>query len=365
MLIAPDLLWESGRGMTGMGVTLAGGLVTHIAPLAGATPDLRVAVLMPGCTDLQVNGGGGVLFNNDPTVDGLERIVAAHQTRGTAEVMATVITDHPDVTETAAQAVIAARTMPGLLGLHIEGPHIALARRGTHDPDAIRPLDARTVDLIAQLRAHDIPVMLTLAPECSDAGLMEQVSATGAILSAGHSDATAPQTAAALDAGITCFTHLFNAMPPMTSRAPGIVGAALRSEAYCGLIADGIHVDWDMIRIAMAARPVADRMFLVSDAMATVGGPDEFDLYGRTIRVADGALINAEGALAGAHLDMVTACANIHHHAGVSVAQAIRMATDIPRTVMGLRPRSIVLETPVRDLLALDMDMQRIILPDQ
>ena len=354
MLIAPDLLWLDGALCTDLALELAGGRVAAVRPLAGDTPDARPHLVMPGCTDLQVNGGGGVMLNDTPSRAGLETIVAAHRRLGTAEILATVITDHPDRIEAAAEAVLAARDLPGVLGLHIEGPHIAPARRGTHDPAHIRPLDERTVALVTRLRAAGVPVMLTLAPELADPALLTRIAETGAVLSCGHSAADATQTQAALGRGVRCFTHLFNAMPPMESRAPGLLATAILSEAYAGLIADGIHVHWDMIRLALAARPRDDRTFLVSDAMATVGGPDRFTLYGRQIAVRDGALVNAEGALAGAHLDMVRALANLVHHAGVPPARAVAMATDIPRAAMGLAPVAVAPGLDARRLIALD-----------
>ena len=357
MLIAPDLLWLDGALRPDLAVRLERGVVVEVGPLGGAGPDLAPHLLIPGPTDLQVNGGGGTMLNADPTPEGLSRIVAAHRGLGTGEVLATVITDRPEVAEAAAEAVLAAR-VPGLLGLHLEGPHIAPERRGTHDPDRIRPLDARTVRLVERLCAAGVPVMLTLAPERADPALMRRMAAAGAVLSAGHSAASAAETRAALAEGVTCFTHLYNAMPPMTSRAPGLLGVAMVSDAFAGIIADGIHVDWDMVRLALAARPPG-RTFVVSDAMATVGGPGAFELYGRTIRLRDGALVNAEGSLAGAHVDMVTSLANLHRHAGVPLARAVAMATDIPRAAMRLPPRRIAGGLGAEWLTALDANLHR------
>ena len=354
MLIAPRYLWLDGSLQEGMAVEISGGRIATLRPLGEDTADARPYLLMPGCTDLQVNGGGGVMLNDTPTRAGLETIVAAHQSLGTAEILATVITDHPDRIDAAAEAVLAARDLPGLLGLHIEGPHIAPDRRGTHDASHIRPLDARTVKLVRRLRAAEVPVMLTLAPERADPSLLADLVATGAVLSCGHSAADERQTRAALAVGVSCVTHLYNAMPPMESRAPGLLATAILSDAYTGLIADGIHVHWDMIRLALAARPRDDRTFLVSDAMATVGGPDRFRLYGRTITLRDGTLVNADGALAGAHLDMVRALANVVHEADVPLGRAVAMTTDIPRAAMGLPPVAVAPGLPIARLIALD-----------
>lgn len=354
MIILPQHVWSGGTLHAGLAVETDGTAVTALRPRRPEDRGPEPFVLMPGCSDLQVNGGGGVMTNSQPTPEAFRHIAAAHARLGTRWILPTIITDLPEVTEAAAEAVLALWPDPNILGLHIEGPHIAPARRGTHDVARIRPLDRRTVDLIARLRARDIPVMLTLAPELADRGLMAELREMGTILSAGHSAADAAQTRQALTDGVTCFTHLYNAMPPMTSRAPGIAGAAICSDAHAGLIADGIHVSWEMARIACAARPVARRMFLVSDAMATVGGPDHFELYGQVIRVRDGALVNAEGSFAGAHIDMVTSLANTHRHIGLPLAEAIAMATDVPRAVLGLPPQEIGPGTRLADLICLD-----------
>ncbi|MDO5606496.1 MAG: amidohydrolase family protein [Paracoccus sp. (in: a-proteobacteria)] len=366
MLIAAEYCWlhdetgqRAGRGSLhpDMAAEITDGRVTALRPLGRDTPDRRVHVLMPGCADLQVNGGGGVMLNSDPTPAGMRAIRAAHARLGTTRIMPTVITDHPEVTEAAARAAIACKDDPGILGLHIEGPHINPIRKGTHDPALIRPLDGRMMDLLADLRTAGVRVILTLAPELADPADLARIRAMGVVISAGHTMATAAQARAALAQGVGMFTHLFNAMPQMSSREPGVIAAAILSDAWCGIIADGIHVDWDMLRIALAARPHPDRCFLVSDAMATVGGPDSFTLYGHEIHVRDGRLVNAGGALAGAHIDMVTSLANIHRHAGVPLEQAIAMATDIPCAAIGAPPVRMTGGIAIKELIALDADL--------
>jgi len=354
MLIAPKHLWSGGDLHAGLGIEHDGTRITALRPLGSDTPDMAPAVLMPTLTDLQVNGGGGVMVNSDPTPDGLRRIAAAHRGLGTGAILPTVITDAPDVTEAAAAAALAVAGEPGQLGLHVEGPHIAPARRGTHAEARIRPLDQRTVLLVERLRAAGLAVKITLAPERADPVLLARLVASGAVVSAGHSAATAAEAQAAFAAGVSCVTHLYNAMPPMTSRAPGLLGMALVSDVHAGIIADGLHVAWPMVQVALRARPRPGLTFAVSDAMATVGGPDHFTLYGQKIRVQDGALINAEGSLAGAHIDMVQSLANLVRHAGVPLAAAAAMCTDTPRAVLGLPPQDIAVGTPLSDLLALD-----------
>lgn len=366
MLISADLTLVQGDLRPGFAIETDGQRILALHQLRpGVVADLNLHVLAPGLTDLQVNGGGGVLVNTTPTPDGLRAIRAAHLALGSAAILPTVITDAPEVMEAAADAAIACKGEPGLEGLHIEGPHIAPERKGTHDPRHIRPLDSRTMAVLRRLRDADVPVLLTLAPERADPDLMAQAAAMGVVLSAGHTTATSAQTRQALAQGITMFTHLFNAMPPMLSRDPGVVGAAILSDAYVGLIADGIHVDWQALRIALAARPMPGRSFLVSDAMPTVGGPDHFNLYGQDIRVVDGRLINAEGALAGAHVSLLECVLRLHRHADVPLAKALSMASDVPRRAMGLPPLELAPGLALDQVLALDEGLNPVRLAPQ
>lgn len=355
MLIAADHIWRGGQLRGAMAVTVEAGVIAQTTPLDAADqPDLHVHVLMPACTDLQVNGGGGVMLNAAPTADTLRRMAAAHRALGTGWLMPTVITDAPEVMERAAEAALAVRGEPGMLGLHLEGPHINPAKRGTHAERFVRPFNARTLALVRRLRQAGMCVIVTLAPEMVMASEIRALVECGAVVSAGHTAASAEQGRAGLEAGVSMFTHLFNAMPPLLHREPGIVAAALLSEGYCGVIADGIHVSWEALRVAFNARPLPDRMFLVSDAMATVGGPNHFSLYGHTIHVENGALVNAEGNLAGAHISMVESLANVVAHGGVPLHRAIAMATDIPRAALGLPPQpGVTPGVPLGDLIAL------------
>ncbi|MFV0410631.1 MAG: N-acetylglucosamine-6-phosphate deacetylase [Paracoccus sp. (in: a-proteobacteria)] len=357
MLIAADRIWLDGALQEGLAVETDGQTVTAIRRSADITPDRAVSLLMPGCTDLQVNGGGGVLLNARPTPAGIHAIAAAHRRLGTVSIMPTLITDAPEVMEAAAEAVtqvMAAQDGIAIAGIHLEGPHITPPRRGTHDARFIRPLDGRTMAVLERLRAADVPVILTLAPELADPALLRRAAGMGVILSAGHSAATAAEARAAIDSGVTMFTHLYNAMPQMSSREPGMIAAAILSDAWCGLITDGIHVSPEMLRIAMAARPRPDRSFIVSDAMPTVGGPDHFSLYGMDIRVKDGALVNPEGSLAGAHIDMVGSLRKLIEMTGIAPERAIAMASDAPRQAAGVAPLAVQPGTRLDDLIVLN-----------
>jgi N-acetylglucosamine-6-phosphate deacetylase len=336
---------------------VAGGRVS-LSEQAGEGPLWAVPGLVtPGFVDLQVNGGGGVLLNSDPTPSGALAIARAHRMTGTAAILPTVITDQPEVTEAAAMSVAAALGQEGIAGIHIEGPHIAPARKGTHAADCIRPLDLRTMELVYNLRGRRVPVMITLAPEAVAAGQIAALVARGVIVAIGHSDATAAQVAAALAEGAQTFTHLFNAMSQMQGREPGVVGAAINSTAYASLIADGIHVSPAMLSLAIRARPVADRMILVSDAMPTVAGPDSFWLYGQRIALRDGRLMNDEGALAGAHVTMLESLRFMVDVLHQPLETALRMAITSPARLMGLDGLARLEARPANEVLLVETDL--------
>ncbi|MBE0412235.1 N-acetylglucosamine-6-phosphate deacetylase [Yoonia sp.] len=356
--LVPDAIFDGRDLRRRVALGVVGGVVTELQPQSALPADAPVrtivGTLTPGFVDLQVNGGGGVLFNQNPTPDGIAAIIAAHRACGTVAVMPTVITDTPDVLARAALAAISARDMPGFAGLHIEGPHIATARRGTHQADFIRPMDDITLDLVKDLRRHDIPIMITLAPEVTTLAQIGALAATGAVVSLGHTDASAAQAQAAFDAGARAVTHLFNAMSPMQGRAPGMLGAAINSAAHLGFICDGVHVDDTMLALAIRARPRPDRMFLVSDAMPTVGGPDHFRLYGQDIRLQGGRLINAEGNLAGAHVTQAQGVARLIARVGIAPQDALRMAITIPANLIGADHLARMIGREISDIALLD-----------
>lgn len=355
--IAPERLFDGQTLQSGLSIRIVDNKVTDTAPATGAALPIK-GCLSPGFVDLQVNGGGGVMLNTTPTTDGIATIAAAHRRYGTVAVMPTVITDAPDVLDQAAEAAILSRHDDGIVGLHIEGPHISVARRGTHNGAFIRDMDARTMDVVARLRRHDIAVMITLAPEATSPDQIAILSDMGAIVSIGHTDASADLVEAAIAAGASCATHLFNAMSPMTGRAPGAVGAVINSQMRSGIICDGYHVDDRMIALAIRARPAEDLMFLVSDAMATVGGPDQFDLYGRDVHLDQGRLINADGNLAGAHVTQSQGVARLVHHVGVSAQTALRMAITTPAKIVGQSRLASVIGQDIRNLIVISDDFR-------
>ena len=353
--LAPDLLFDGDTLRAGMALWVVDGQVAAIAPALPGARRIK-GTLTPGYVDLQVNGGGGVLLNQTPTAAGMAAIAAAHRRFGTVAILPTLITDAPDVLDRAADAALAQHGKGGVAGIHIEGPHISVARRGTHAERFVRPLDARTMAVVARLRAAGVPVMITLAPEAVAPGQIAALVGLGAVVSLGHSDTTAAAVRAALAEGAGCFTHLFNAMSPLLHRAPGVVGAALNSAVPAGIICDGIHVADELVGLAIRARPGPDLMFLVSDAMPTVGGPDRFRLYDMDLHLENGRLVNDEGSLAGAHVTMAESVARLIGVVGVAPLAALRMAVTIPARVMRLPLLAQVVGRPCTDILHLDGD---------
>ncbi len=316
-----------------------------VAVLAGDDPrcadctpvDLGGRMLLPGFIDTQVNGGGGVQLNQDPSVEAIRRIGRAHRRFGTTGFLPTLISDEPAVMARAIAAVDAAIAagVPGLLGLHIEGPFLNEARKGVHDPAKFRDLDDAAVRLLTSLRAGK--TVVTLAPEVTTPQIIADLSAAGVLVSAGHSDASYAVVQSALRSGLRGFTHLFNTMSQMSAREPGVVGAALEDAAsWCGMIVDGRHVDPVVLRIALRCRP-HDRFMLVTDAMACVGtAQSSFTLQGRHIEVRNGVCVDESGVLAGSALDMAGAVRNAAAMLGLGLEEAARMASTYPAAFLGL-----------------------------
>ncbi|MDB5506461.1 MAG: N-acetylglucosamine-6-phosphate deacetylase [Devosia sp.] len=302
-------------------------------PLAGG-------MLVPGFIDLQVNGGGGVLFNEARTVESIRTICAAHARFGTTGLLPTLITDTPAITAEAVAAGIAASEegFPGFLGLHLEGPHLSIARKGAHDPALIRPMDDADLAALRAARRQLHTLVVTVAAETVTPAQIAALVEAGIIVSIGHSDASSELTMAAFAAGASMATHLFNAMSQLGNREPGVVGAVLlNGQVSAGLIADGIHVHPETVRAALAAKKGPAKIFLVTDAMALTGTDlTSFSLNGRTIHRVDGALRLDDGTLAGADLTMIDAVAWMHRTIGLDLGEAVRMATLYPAEAIGV-----------------------------
>jgi N-acetylglucosamine-6-phosphate deacetylase len=339
----------NGRLLTGEGIVsgqtvlLAGSRIEALVDpkdsrcLGSEVVDLGGQLLLPGFIDVQVNGGGGVLFNDDPSPESIRAIGAAHRRFGTTGFLPTLISDDLDTIE---RAITAAQTcldtgMPGVLGIHIEGPFLNWARRGVHDAKHLRLLDDSLISLLCRLR--DGRTVLTLAPEMTTPDIIARLAAGGILVSAGHSEASFAETTRAIAHGLRGFTHLFNAMARLEPRAPGIVGAALYDpDTWCGIIVDGHHVDPIMLQLALRCKR-HERFMLVTDAMPAVGSANpSFVLQGRTISVVDGICRDENGTLAGTALDMAGAVRNAVSLLGLDIAEAARMAGQYPAEFLGL-----------------------------
>lgn len=302
--------------------------------------NLGGGMLVPGFVDLQVNGGGGVQFNSEPTLDGLRTICEAFWQFGTTACLPTLITDTPEIADRAVEAGLAAAAanLSGFLGLHLEGPHLALSRKGAHDPALIRPFSDNDLQRLIHARSGMPTVLTTVAAEAVAPESIAAMAAGGIVVSIGHSDATWQQVSDAAAAGASMVTHLFNAQSQLTNREPGVVGAALDSgRLSAGIIADGIHVHPASLAAAVRGKRGPGRIFLVTDAMCLTGTDQEsFTLNGRTIVRRDGALRLADGTLAGADLTMIDAVAYLHRTIGLDLTESLRMATLYPAEAIGL-----------------------------
>ncbi len=302
--------------------------------------DLQNQRLIPGLIDTQVNGGGGVLFNDAPTVETLRVMGEAHRQFGTTGFYPTLISDDLSVVAKAIAAVeqAIAEKVPGVLGIHLEGPFLNPERKGVHDASKFKIIDEAAFELLTSLNAGK--TLITIAPELTTPEMIARFVKAGVVVAAGHSAANYEQTKTALAAGLSSFTHLFNAMQPLTSREPGMVGAALEdANSWCGIIVDGFHVHPASLKVAHQAK-AAGKMVLVTDAMPSVGldehsGAKHFMLNGELIRCENGKLSTASGTLAGSDLDMLAAVKNTVELVGIELDEAIRMASTYPAALMG------------------------------
>lgn len=358
-LLLPEGFAE-GRALLAADGRIAAIVAAADIPADARRVDLDGAILAPGFVDVQVNGGGGVLFNDAPTVETIATIGAAHRRFGTTGFLPTLISDDLSVMREAVRAVDAAieAGVPGVLGIHIEGPYLNSRRKGIHDSSKIRELDDEGFETLTGLRHGR--TLVTLAPERTTPAMIRRLADAGVIVSAGHTNGRYADIRAALDAGLAGFTHLFNAMSPLTSREPGAVGAALEDAAsWCGLIVDGRHIDPVTMRLALRCKP-ADKFMLVTDAMPSVGMAEKsFMLQGQPIRVEDGVCVNADGTLAGSDLDMALAVRNAVAMLRVAPARALAMASAHPAAFLRLEREIGTLAPGGRaDLVALDADLQ-------
>ena len=338
-IAAPQLF--DGTSLRGASlVTVSGGLIESVSFGQAASPATvslpADAILAPGFIDIQVNGGGGVLLNDEPTEEGVRRIVEAHRRTGTTGCLPTLISDCTEVIERLAAAAPASVQIPGVLGFHLEGPALNKARKGIHLESAIRAPSPRDLAAMQSIGSCGRSIV-TVAPECVPPSLLDSLIEAGFRISAGHSEATAMQIRQSADGGLTGVTHLFNAMSQLSAREPGMVGAALDDERlFAGIICDGIHVDPVSLRIAMRCKG-RNRLMLVTDAMPLIGTDQtDFLLQGRRITLQGDRLSGPDGTLAGAHLTMIQAVHRAVALLGLTLADALTMASRTPAAFLGL-----------------------------
>jgi N-acetylglucosamine-6-phosphate deacetylase len=356
--VAADVVFDGTTLHRDCAVLIEGGEIIALMPrrdLPGAVPVRHLpdgAWLAPGFIDAQVNGGGDVLFNDNPTREGIAAIAAAHRRFGTTALLPTLITASTEKMRAARAAVDAALgSVPGVLGIHFEGPFLSPERAGVHDPAEMRQPETGDINL---LTGRPGITLATLAPERVPPGFIARLAGAGTRVALGHSVATYAETRAALNEGLTGFTHLFNAMRPLASREPGPIAAALETpSAFYGLIVDGEHVAPAMLRLAMRG---AGQAMLVTDAMPPVGGSrSEFMLCGKPITARDGRCATANGTLAGAALDMASAVRNTVRLLDLRLEDALRLASAVPAAFLGVADRLGHLAPGYRaDLVALD-----------
>ncbi|AXK43295.1 N-acetylglucosamine-6-phosphate deacetylase [Erythrobacter aureus] len=350
----------------GLALRVAGGAIDAIAPIESFAEsddrvvDLSGALITPGLIDVQVNGGGGVMLCDAPELSTLEKMVRAHRPYGTTAMLPTLITSDLDIMRRTAEAVNEAlqSDMPGILGVHFEGPLLNPARKGVHDHTLFLRPEKEVFDILTSIQGGK--TLVTLAPEQVGVDMISELVSHGVIVSIGHTDCTFEQAQAAFAAGATCATHLFNAMPPMLGRAPGpVAAAALDRNVYCGLIVDGHHVDPASMRFAVRANGVP-RTILVTDAMSNVGADlCDFKLGNTEVHYSDGRLATAEGTLAGSALSMAEAVRNAVSMLDLLPEEVIAMATRSPAELLGLEGALGTLQVGRRaDLTVFDEQLQ-------
>ncbi len=360
-------IFDGERWAEGQSLIIENGVVQgRLAPEQVDSGSVRIdaggLMLVPGFVDLQVNGGGGVLLNNQPDIAGIRTICAAHARFGTTALLPTLMTDRVALLE---EALAAGRSaleagVPGYLGLHLEGPHLSVARKGTHDPDLIRPMEEADLARLVDAAGSFGLALITIAPENVTLSQVETLRGAGYTVSLGHSEASHATAAAYAEKGASMVTHLFNAMSPLGHREPGMVGAGIGlSSLDCGLIADGFHVDPVAMTIALRAKQGPGRIFLVTDAMSTIGTDDQgFLLNGRQVYRRGGRLTLEDGTLAGADIDMLSCVRYVHEILGLPLEEALRMASAYPAKAIGAASKGHLADGADADFLLLTADLK-------
>ncbi|MFA0311192.1 N-acetylglucosamine-6-phosphate deacetylase [Vibrio splendidus] len=330
--------------LTDHAVVIENELIKKVCPISELPEgievlDLNGANLSPGFIDLQLNGCGGVMLNDEITADTMQIMHKANLKSGCTSFLPTLITSSD---EDMREVIAAAREYHNQyqnqsLGLHLEGPYLNVAKKGIHSVDHIRKSDNEMIELIC--KNNDLVAKVTLAPELNDPEHIERLRKAGVVVSIGHTNATYAEARQGFESGITFATHLFNAMTPMVGREPGVVGAIYDTpEVYAGIIADGFHVDYANIRIAHKIK--GEKLVLVTDATAPAGADMEYFIFvGKKVYYRDGKCVDENGTLGGSALTMIEAVQNTVEHAGIALDEALRMATLYPATAIGVESK--------------------------
>ncbi|WP_336080845.1 N-acetylglucosamine-6-phosphate deacetylase [Thalassospira sp. CH_XMU1448-2] len=335
-------IFDGTEFLDGKAVIVRNGKIEAISDAKALPNDIEIVdgqgqTLAPGLIDVQVNGGGGVLLNDQPDINGVRAVMEAHRKFGTTAMLPTLITDYRDKMEDAIAAVSAAidANVPGIVGIHLEGPYLNVERKGVHSADIIRPMEDDAIELLTRLPNGRI--LVTMAPEKAAKGTIKKLADKGVLVCAGHTAGTYDDIQEAIGEGMRGFTHLFNAMSPLTHREPGVAGAAMADDTtWCGLIVDGYHVHPAAVKIAVKAK-AKGKIMLVTDAMPTVGATEKrFVLGGEEIIATDGRCALANGTLAGSDLDMISAVKNCVEMIGIELGEALRMASLYPAEFLKL-----------------------------
>ncbi len=366
--LSAQTVFDGSTTQQDMAVLIEASRIARILPISDLPAGTKLThydgLLAPGFVDLQVNGGGGVMFNETPTRKALQIMATAHLRAGATTILPTLITSATDEQAAAVDAVEAAIAdgEAGLAGLHLEGPHLARSRKGAHCGDLLKPLEQRHLETYFEA-ARRVPLLkITVAPEQVTKSYIRELVAQGVLVFLGHSDASFADAKAAALAGAYGVTHLFNAMSQMQGRAPGLVGAALELGGLSvGLIADGHHVDPTMVRLAVRAKRGPGQIFLVSDSMATAGTDlPGFMMDGQWVTRDNDRLTQADGTLAGAHLSLDRAVGNLVRWGAAPQDQALAMATRIPADLIGRADIGRIAPGARADLVLLDQDTMRL-----
>jgi N-acetylglucosamine-6-phosphate deacetylase len=358
MLITADKVFDGQQFLTDVTVEVKDGVITCIHPSVIPGSTHFAGVLTAGFVDIHVNGGGGKLLNFEPEVDTLECMIRAHAKYGTTAMVPTLITDKYEVMVKAADAVATgiAKQVPGILGVHFEGPHLSVPKKGIHEGSLVRALgeDEKSIFFREDLGKK----IVTLAPENVSNDDIQNLLEHNVKVSIGHSNASFERADEVVNLGVDGFTHLFNAMSPFTSREPGVLGSALASDtAWCGIILDGHHMHYTSAKIAHAAKPQG-KFLLVTDAMSTIGSDqDGFEFFGVPIQKDGDKLASPEGTLAGSALDMITAVKNAVEYLGLDLGEALNMASLYPSQYLDVADQMGSIEVGKRaDLIAFTDD---------